>query len=136
MTGGFTGLGIELAGENGHGDPIWGKKEMSAHRWVSRRVRGWRLESGSRRSCGWNLEFGELGCSEERTRARRSELATVSSLRKLFWREEARKSEVDASTLRGASPWTSCARWELMSGAIAGVRRHLADRWRSGHPRR
>ena len=80
------------------------------------------MEIGERFTVELWLEFGELGCSEERTRARRSELAMVSSLRKLFWRVEARKGEVDASTLRGASPWTSCARWELTSGAIAGVR--------------
>jgi len=51
-TRGFTGLGIELAGKGGHGDPIWGKKGMAAHRLISRRVRGWRMESGSRRSFG------------------------------------------------------------------------------------
>jgi len=41
----------------------------------------------------------------------------VSSLRPLFWRESERKESVDASTASGASPWRSCARWELTSGA-------------------
>ena len=40
LTGGF------------HFDPIWGKLEMSAHRRVSRRVCGRRMESGSRQSNG------------------------------------------------------------------------------------
>jgi len=52
---GFIGLGIEFAGKDGHGDPIWGKKKMAAHRWDSQRVRGWEVKSGSRRSCGWSL---------------------------------------------------------------------------------
>jgi len=29
-------LGIEFAREEGHGDLIWGEKEMSAHRRISR----------------------------------------------------------------------------------------------------
>ena len=68
------------------------------------------------------VEVGGLRCSEERTRARRSELATVSSLRPHFWRESEWKERVDASTASGASPWRSCARWELTSGAITGIR--------------
>ena len=68
------------------------------------------------------MEFGGQWRSKERARARRSELATVSSLRAGYRRERARKARVDTSALLGASPWTSCARWELMSGAIAGVR--------------
>ena len=68
------------------------------------------------------VEFGGLRRSEERTRARRSELATVSSLRALFWRERRGREEVDASTPLGAMPWTSCTRWELTSGAGNGVR--------------
>jgi hypothetical protein len=29
---------------------------------------------------------------------------------------------MDASTPLGASPWRTCARWKLMSGARSGVR--------------
>jgi len=68
------------------------------------------------------VEFGGLKRSEERARARRSELATVSLLRALFWRERRGKEEVDASTLLGATPWTSCVRWELTSGARNDIR--------------
>jgi len=68
------------------------------------------------------VEFGGLKRGEERARARRSELATVSSLRALFWRERRAREEVDASTPLGATPWTSCARWELTSVARNDVR--------------
>ena len=68
------------------------------------------------------VEFGGLRRSEERTRARRSELATVSSLRALFWRVRRGREEMDASTLLGTSLWTTCARWELTSGARNDVR--------------
>jgi len=69
---GFEELGIEFAGEEGHGDPIWGKREMAAHRWVSRRDGGWRMESGSRRSYGRSL----VDCDVARSA---HELAGVSS---------------------------------------------------------
>ena len=75
--GGSEEPSIEFAGKDGHGDPIWAKKEMAAHR----------VESGERLTAELWVEFGGLRCSEERTRARRSELATVSSLRARFWRE-------------------------------------------------
>ena len=55
------------------------------------------------------------------------ELATVSSLRARFWRESEWKERVDASTASGASPWRSCARWELTSGARSGVRTPNVD---------
>ena len=45
----------------------------------------------------------------------------VSSLRPLFWRESEGKETVDASTVSGASPWRSCARWELTGGARSDV---------------
>jgi len=67
---------LSIAGENGHGDPIWGKLEMSAHRKVSRRVYGWRLESRSRRSCGRVLVDSNAARSA-------FELAGVSSRRRL-----------------------------------------------------
>ena len=67
------------------------------------------------------VEFGGQWRSKERARAHRSELATVSSLRAGYRRERARKASVDASTLLGASPWRSCARWELTSGANSDV---------------
>jgi len=38
-----------------------------------------------------------------------------------------RQSEVDASTLRGATPWRSCTRRELTSGARSGVRATIGD---------
>ena len=68
------------------------------------------------------VQFGGLRRSEERTRARWSELATVSSLRALFWRVRRGIEEMDASIRLGASPWTTCARWELTSGARNNVR--------------
>jgi len=52
--------------------------------------------------------FGGQQRSEERARGRRSELATVTSLRPRFWRESERKEEMDASTSPGVSPWRSC----------------------------
>ena len=60
--------------------------------------------------------------SEERARARRSELATATPLRPRFWRESERKEEMDASTSPGVSPWRSCGRPELTSGARDDVR--------------
>jgi len=68
------------------------------------------------------VEFGGLRHSEERTRARRSELATVSSLRALFWRVRRGREEMDASIRLGSSPWKTCTRWELTSGARNNVR--------------
>ena len=82
----------------------------------------WWVEKGERFTAELWVKFGGLRRSEERARARRSELAAVSSLRALFWRERERMARVDVSTASGASPWTSCARWELTIGAIAGVR--------------
>jgi len=92
---------------------------MSAHRRVSQRVSGW---SGERFTAELWAKFGGLQRSEERVRARRSELATVSSLRPSFWRERARQRGMDASTPLGASPWRTCTRWELTSGARSDVR--------------
>jgi hypothetical protein len=80
------------------------------------------VENGERFTAKLWVKFGGQWRSKERARARRSELATVSSLRPRFWRESEWKERVDASTASGASPWRSCARWELTSGAIAGVR--------------
>ena len=115
----LTALGIEFAGEEGHGEPIWGKKGMSAHRWVSRRVRGWSLESGSRRSFGWSLVDGDAERSAH-------ELAGVSSRRRArcgaflaSGGEEERSGRVHAL---GASPWWSCTRRGLTGGARNGVR--------------
>ena len=68
------------------------------------------------------MQFGGQQRSEEGVRARQSELATVSSLRPRFWRESEWKERVDASTASGASPWRSCASWELTSGARSDVR--------------
>ena len=80
------------------------------------------MESEERLTAELWVEFGGLQRSEERTRARRSELATVSSLRASFRRERAWNERVDASTASGASPWRSCPCWELTSGARNGVR--------------
>ena len=112
--GGSEEPSIEFAGKDGHGDPIWGKKEMAAHRWVSRRARGWRVESSSRRSYGWSL----VDCDAARSA---HELATVSSLRARFWRERRGREEMDASTPLGPSPWRTCMRWKLTSEARSGV---------------
>ena len=100
---------LDLVEEGNGGSPV----DFTARWWV---------ENGEQFTAELWVEFCELRRSEERTRARRSELATVSSLRAGYRRERVRKARVDASTLLGASPWTSCARWELTSGAIAGVR--------------
>ena len=85
------------------------------------------MESGERLTAELWVEFGGLRCSEERTRARRRELATVSSLQARFWRERRGREEMDASTPLGASPWMTCARWELTSGARSGVRAPNVD---------
>ena len=79
-------------------------------------LRYW-VENEERLTAEQWAKFGGLRRSEERTRARRSELAAAA-----FWRESEWKERVDASTASGASPWRSCARWELTSGAVAGVR--------------
>ena len=83
---------------------------MSAHRRVSRRVCGWRMESGLRRSCGRVL----VGSNAARIAF---ELAGVSSLRPLFWREREREERMDVSTASGVSPWRLRGRWELTSGS-------------------
>ena len=72
--GGSEEPSIEFAEKDGHGDPIWVKKEMAAHRWVSWRARGWRVESGTRWSYGWSL----VDCDAARSA---HELAGVSSQR-------------------------------------------------------
>jgi hypothetical protein len=130
----LTALGIEFAGEEGHGEPIWGKKGMSAHRWVSRRVRGWSLESGSRRSFGWSLVDGGAVRSAH-------ELAGVSS------RRRARCGRVSGEGGRGrASGRVHFARdvaVEVMHATRAdkrGQERRAVDKWRrssaGGRPRR
>jgi len=86
------------------------------------------VENGERLTVELWAEFGGLRRSEERTRAHRSELATVSSLRARFWRESEWKERVDASTASGASPWRSCACWELTSGARSDVRAPIVNR--------
>jgi len=67
---------MEFTGEEGHGDPICGKLEMSAHRRVSRRVCGQRLESKSWQSCGRVLVDSNAARSA-------FELTGVSSRRRL-----------------------------------------------------
>ena len=130
----FTELGIEFAGEEGHGDPIWGKKGMSAHRWVSRRVRGWRLESGSRRSFGWSLV-------DEDTERSAHELAGVSS------RRRARCGRVSGERGRdranGRVHFAQDVAVEVMHATGAdkrGQTRRTVDKWRrsstGGRPRR
>ena len=130
----LTTLGIEFAGEESHGGPIWGKKEMSAHRWVSRRVRGWSLESGSRRSFGWSLVDGDAERSAH-------ELAGVSS------RRRARCGRGSGERGRGRAKWTRpLARGvavEVMHATRAdrrGQERRTGAKWRrsaaGGRPRR
>ena len=130
----LTALGIEFAREEGHGGPIWGKKGMSAHRWVSRRVRGWSLESGSRRSFGWSLVDGDAERSTH-------ELAGVSS------RRRARCGRGSGERGRGRAKWTRpLARGvavEVMHATEAdkrGQTRRTGDKWRrssaGGRPRR
>ena len=85
------------------------------------------MESGERFTAKLWAKFGGQQRSEERVRARQSELATVSSLRPCFWRERARQRGMDASTSLGASPWRTCARWELTSGARSDVRMPNVD---------
>ena len=59
------------------------------------------MELGEQLTAELWVEFGGRGRREERTRARRSELAAESSLRARFRRERARQSEMDASTRSG-----------------------------------
>jgi len=80
------------------------------------------VENGERLTAVLWVEFGGLRRSKERARARRSELATVSSLRASFRQESEWKERVDASTASRASPWRSCAHWELTSRAKSDVR--------------
>ena len=82
----------------------------------------WWVEKEERFTAKLWVKFGEQWCSKERARARWSTLVTESSRRPRFWREERGREEVDASTLRGATPWTSCTRWGLTSGAGNGIR--------------
>jgi len=107
-------LSIVFTGEEGHDDPIWGKSEMSAHRRVSRRVCGWRMESGSRQSCGWVL----VGSNAERSAF---ELAGVSSRR---WAHCGRFSGERA---RGRREWTRPVRLGRRRGGHAH-----AGSWRAG----
>ena len=107
-------LSIEFIGEEGHGDPIWGKLEVSDHRRVSRRVCGRRMESGSRRSCGRVLVDSNA--------ARRAfELAGVSSRR---W---ARCGRVSGERARGRRKWTRPLRPGRCRGGHACV-----WSWRAG----
>ena len=85
------------------------------------------MESGERFTAELWARFGGQQRSEERVRARRSELATVSPLRPRFWRERARQKGMDASTSPGMSLWRSCARWELTSWARSNVRAPNVD---------
>ena len=62
-------------------------------------------------------EFWWAAMQREHARARRSELVTATPLRPRFWRERGRKEEMDASTSPEVSPWRSCGRPELTSGA-------------------
>jgi len=85
------------------------------------------VENGERFTAELWVEFGGPTRSDERTRAHRSELAMVSSLRAVYRRERARKARVDASTLLGASPWTSCA----LGADERGHRRRTGDIWQT-----
>ena len=80
------------------------------------------MEVGEQVTAELWASFGGQRCSVERARARRSEFATATPLRQRFWREREGREEMDASTSPGVSPWRSCARPELTSGARDGVR--------------
>ena len=84
------------------------------------------MENGEQFTVELWAEFRGLRRSEERVRARRSELATGARCGRVSGERE-RKERVDASTASGASPWRSCARWELTSGARSGVRAPNVD---------
>ena len=61
--------------------------------------------------------------AQQGTRASSPEFAHDGELTAAaFLARGVRQREVDASTLRGATPCTSCTRWELTSGAGNGVR--------------
>jgi len=81
-----------------------------------------KVEVGEQVTAELWASFGGQRCSQERARARRSELATATPLRQRFWRVREGREEMDASTSPGASPWRTCACPELMSGARDGVR--------------
>jgi len=80
------------------------------------------MESGERLTAELWAEFGGLQRSDERTRARRSELATDE-----FQARESEAERMDASTSLGASPWRTCVRWELTSRARNNVRTPNVD---------
>jgi len=107
-------LGIEFAGEEGHGDPICGKLGMSAHRRVSWRVSGWSVESGSWRSCGRGLVDSNAARSAY-------ELAGVSSRR---W---AHCGLVSGERGRGREEWMRPLRPGCRRGGHA-----RAGSWRAG----
>ena len=81
-----------------------------------------RVEVGEQVTAELWASFGGQRCSEERARARRSELTAATPLRQRFWREREGREEMDASTSPGVSPWRSCVHPELTSGARDGVR--------------
>jgi len=83
---------------------------------------GWRaVHSGAVDEFWWAAtQQGVRLCSPEW--ARDGELTAA-----LFWRESERKERVDASTASGTSPWRSCTRWELTSGARSDVRAPNVD---------
>ena len=79
------------------------------------------MELGEQVTAELWASFGGWRCSVEHARARRSELATATPLRSSFRSEKGEREEMDASTRSEASPWRSCMRPRLTSGARDGV---------------
>ena len=81
-----------------------------------------RVEVGEQHTAELWASFGGWRCSVERARARRSELATATPLRPSFLCGRGEREGMDVSRRSRASPWRSCTRPALMSGARDGVR--------------
>jgi len=81
-----------------------------------------RVEVGEQVTAELWVSFGGRRCSEERARARWSELAMATPLWLSFQREIGERERMDAPTRSGASSWRSCAHPELTNGARDGIR--------------
>jgi len=91
------------------------------------------VESEERLTAELWVKFGGLRRSKERTRARRSELATVSSLRVLFWRER-RGREASSSLNQGIHSAQGVAVDDMraLGADERGHRRRTGAIWRTG----
>ena len=87
------------------------------------------MEIGERFTAELWVEFGGQRRSEERTRARRSELATVSSLRALFRRG---RGEAERKWTRPLARGVAVDVMRVLGADERGHRRRTDDIWRTG----